>query len=131
MLVDAHAHIDRYGERIAQAIQQINEHRIITIGVSMDIESYQSTMMISELSAYIDQHSGSIHGKLLKKRYPKSGKPDICQLATIDQGNRSDACTSGIGWADNKPLIFIPSGLHSPRMTPMLSNGGQDEQIGG
>jgi hypothetical protein len=34
-------YIDRYGERIAEAIQQINEHRILTISVSMDIDSDQ------------------------------------------------------------------------------------------
>ena len=53
MLVDAHAHLDRYGERVTQAIQQINEQRILTISVSMNIDSYLRARKIAELSAYI------------------------------------------------------------------------------
>ncbi len=43
MIVDAHAHVDRYGDRLEEALRQMQERRILTVGVSMDSESYRAT----------------------------------------------------------------------------------------
>lgn len=48
MLVDAHAHLDRYGVRLADAIGQIEEHRILTVAVAMDVESYLESKALAE-----------------------------------------------------------------------------------
>lgn len=44
MLIDAHIHLDRYEEDLEAALQQVVEHRIFSIGVSMDVPSYQRTL---------------------------------------------------------------------------------------
>jgi TatD DNase family protein len=53
MLVDAHAHVDRYASRLVEALHQINAHHILTIGVSMDIESYSRTVEIAKSTRYL------------------------------------------------------------------------------
>jgi len=53
MLVDAHAHCDRYGDRTDQAIAQMNHYRILTLGVAMDIPSYQRTVELAARSPYL------------------------------------------------------------------------------
>lgn len=51
MLVDAHAHIDRYemeGEMVLEAaLDEIREHRILTISASMDPDSYESAKALA------------------------------------------------------------------------------------
>jgi TatD DNase family protein len=53
MLVDAHAHLDRYGDRLADAIGQIEDHRILTVAVAMDVESYLESKALAERSPLI------------------------------------------------------------------------------
>ena len=53
MLVDAHVHIDHYGERLDDALVQIAERRILTVCVAMDIPSYQRTLEIASRSPYL------------------------------------------------------------------------------
>jgi TatD DNase family protein len=52
MLVDAHAHLDRYdlvGEgALDSALQQIAQHRIFTVSNSMDLASYARNLAIAE-----------------------------------------------------------------------------------
>ena len=40
MLIDAHAHLDKYGELLDEALQQIEQNRIFTIANAMDLPSY-------------------------------------------------------------------------------------------
>lgn len=47
-MVDAHAHLDKYGEDLPQALDEIRRSAIQTIGVSMDVDSYRETLRISE-----------------------------------------------------------------------------------
>ena len=53
MLVDAHAHCDRFGDRTDQAIAQMNHYRILTLGVAMDIPSYLKTVGLAARSPYL------------------------------------------------------------------------------
>lgn len=48
MLIDAHAHLDRYDETLDEAIEQISANRIFTISNSMDIPSYERNIEIAE-----------------------------------------------------------------------------------
>jgi TatD DNase family protein len=53
MLVDAHAHLDRYGDRLIEALGQIDDHGILTITVAMDVESYLQCKAIARRSAFV------------------------------------------------------------------------------
>ncbi len=47
MLIDAHAHIDRYGDGLNAALEQIRDFRIFTIATAMDLPSYQDLRLIA------------------------------------------------------------------------------------
>jgi TatD DNase family protein len=48
MLIDAHTHVDHYGNGdLDVALDEIVRHRIFTIGVAMDLPSYQRTREIA------------------------------------------------------------------------------------
>jgi TatD DNase family protein len=46
MLIDAHAHVDKYGEDLEAALDQIRQRRIFTIATAMDPPSYQESRSI-------------------------------------------------------------------------------------
>lgn len=47
MLIDAHAHVDRYADALPAALQEIEQYQIFTISNSMDLESYQQNLEIA------------------------------------------------------------------------------------
>lgn len=49
MLIDAHAHLDRYGDALESALEEITQHKIFTISNSMDLPSYRRNLEISEM----------------------------------------------------------------------------------
>ena len=54
MLIDAHAHLDKYDEAaIPSVLAQLAEHQILTVGVAMDPESYARTCALAEHSRWI------------------------------------------------------------------------------
>ena len=53
MLVDAHAHVEQYDDRLAEALDQIAEHHILTVSVSMDVESYTRAHAIAQSCRYL------------------------------------------------------------------------------
>jgi TatD DNase family protein len=53
MLIDAHAHLDRYQGRLPEALEQIDRHRILTLAMAMDVESYLVTKALAGQSPYI------------------------------------------------------------------------------
>jgi TatD DNase family protein len=58
MLIDAHAHLDRYlykgfGQDIDSALRQINKHKILTISNSMDLTSYRTTLRIARSNGHV------------------------------------------------------------------------------
>ena len=42
MFIDAHAHLDRYGEMLGSALEEIEQRSIFTISNSMDLDSYRA-----------------------------------------------------------------------------------------
>ena len=46
-MVDAHTHLDKYGEKLPEALAQIRESSILTLAVSMDVSSYRETERIA------------------------------------------------------------------------------------
>ncbi len=53
MLIDAHAHLDKYGEELHAALEEIEKHQILTWAVSMDLPSYQRNLEIAERCEFI------------------------------------------------------------------------------
>jgi TatD DNase family protein len=46
MLIDAHVHLDKYGDELPAALKQIQQQRIFTIAVAMDVASYKRSLEI-------------------------------------------------------------------------------------
>lgn len=53
MYIDAHSHLDFFEENIEDAIVDINKNEILTLAMSMDIESYTKNKEYSNKSKYI------------------------------------------------------------------------------
>jgi TatD DNase family protein len=47
MRIDAHLHLDLYGEKAADALAEIAEHRIFSISVALDPTTYQATKRLA------------------------------------------------------------------------------------
>jgi TatD DNase family protein len=50
MLIDAHVHLDKYGDRLDEALREIEEHRIFTVATAMDVPSYLELQKIGDRS---------------------------------------------------------------------------------
>jgi TatD DNase family protein len=46
MLVDAHAHLDKYGSDLRSALAETKEHQVFTIAVAVDVPSYERSREI-------------------------------------------------------------------------------------
>ena len=53
MYIDAHSHLDFYDENVEKAIVDINNNHILTLAMSMDIESYNKNKVYAKKSRYI------------------------------------------------------------------------------
>ncbi len=53
MLIDAHVHLDKYGDLLDQALREIKEHRIFTVATAMDVPSYIELQKIGERSDFV------------------------------------------------------------------------------
>lgn len=53
MYIDAHSHLDFFKENIDKAIDEINKNNILTLAVSMDLESYYKNKEYAKKSKYI------------------------------------------------------------------------------
>jgi TatD DNase family protein len=53
MLIDAHAHLDRYGDELAAVLEEIEQHRIFTVSSSMDLASYGRNLEIGEICEFV------------------------------------------------------------------------------
>ena len=53
MLIDAHAHLDKYGDGLASALEEITRHRIFTVSSSMDLASYVRNLTIGGMCEFV------------------------------------------------------------------------------
>jgi len=53
MFIDAHVHLDQYGDLLDQALREIEEHRIFTVGTAMDVPSYLELQKIGGRSELV------------------------------------------------------------------------------
>lgn len=50
MLIDAHVHLDKYGDLLDDALREIQEQRILTVATAMDVPSYLELQKIGDRS---------------------------------------------------------------------------------
>jgi TatD DNase family protein len=50
MLIDAHVHLDKYGDLLDRALREIEENRIFTVATAMDVPSYLELQKIGDRS---------------------------------------------------------------------------------
>jgi TatD DNase family protein len=53
MLIDAHVHLDKYGDLLDQALQEIAEQQIFTVATAMDVPSYLELQKIGDRSELV------------------------------------------------------------------------------
>ena len=53
MLIDAHVHLDKYGDLLDEALKQIETERIFTVATAMDIASYLELRKIGDRSELV------------------------------------------------------------------------------
>ncbi len=53
MLIDAHVHLDKYGDLLDRALQEIAEQQIFTVATAMDLPSYLELQKIGERSELV------------------------------------------------------------------------------
>jgi TatD DNase family protein len=53
MLIDAHVHLDRYGELLDEALEEIEGKQIFTVATAMDLPSYLELKKIAERSELV------------------------------------------------------------------------------
>ena len=87
VFIDAHAHLDRYGESLNAAMEEINEHRIFTFANSMDLPSYQRNREIAAASDWVlptfgvhPRYAGQYTGNLTELRKLIEESPAIGEI---------------------------------------------------
>ena len=53
MLIDAHVHLDRYGDLLDDALREIEQRKIFTVATAMDAPSYAALKVIAESSPLV------------------------------------------------------------------------------
>jgi TatD DNase family protein len=53
MLIDAHVHLDKYGDLLDRALSEIEREEIFTVATAMDVPSYQELQKIGSRSALV------------------------------------------------------------------------------
>ena len=53
MLIDAHVHLDKYGDLLEHALREIERENIFTVATAMDVPSYQDLQEIGRRSALV------------------------------------------------------------------------------
>jgi TatD DNase family protein len=53
MLIDAHVHLDKYGDLLDHALREIERENIFTLATAMDVPSYQDLQEIGRRSALV------------------------------------------------------------------------------
>ena len=53
MYIDAHTHLDKYDSHLRQVIEEIEQHEIFTISVSMDPQEYANSKAIKQANRVV------------------------------------------------------------------------------
>ena len=69
MLIDAHVHLDKYGDRLDDALKEIANEKIFTVATAMDVPSYLELQEIAERS----------NPGFADFRYPSAPRRRLCE----------------------------------------------------
>jgi len=53
MLIDAHSHLDMYGDALESALQEIAQHRILTVSCSMGLPSFEKDLDVAAMCEWV------------------------------------------------------------------------------
>jgi TatD DNase family protein len=86
MLIDAHVHLDKYAAELDSALRQIEEHRVFTVAVAMDVPSYERSLEIATESELVLPTFG-IHPRRAPQYADRLGElsPLIQQIPAIGE----------------------------------------------
>ncbi|MGH7772084.1 MAG: TatD family hydrolase [Candidatus Binatia bacterium] len=73
MLIDAHAHLDKYEDALQSVLDELREHQIFTINVSMDLPSYRRNLEIGDMCDFVLPTFG-VHPKKAPEYAGRLGK---------------------------------------------------------
>jgi Tat protein secretion system quality control protein TatD with DNase activity len=77
MLIDAHLHLDKYGDLLDEALKQIETERIFTVAIAMDVPSYLEMRKIGERCEQLVLPTFDIHPRRAAEyasRLPELGR---------------------------------------------------------
>lgn len=111
MLIDAHAHVDRFelvgDEALSSALDEINSRRIFTISNSMDLASYQKNRQVAQECEYVLPIFG-IH--------PWNASQYVDRLQDLDDSIESSAMIGEIGL----DFYFVDDETQYPKQKKVL-----------
>ena len=132
MLIDAHAHLDNYGDELESALGEIKQHRIFTIGNSMDLPSYRRNLEIAETCDLVLPTFG-VH--------PKRAPQYVNRLNELDKAIEQSPMIGEIGldfhWvedpsqypAQRKVLCYFLAAAREQRKIVNLHTKGAEKEI--
>ncbi len=132
MLIDAHAHLDHYGDELESALGEIKQRHIFTIGNSMDLPSYRRNLEIAEMCDLVLPTFG-VH--------PKRAPQYVDRLNELDKAIEQSPMIGEIGldfhWvkdpsqypAQRKVLCYFLAAAREQRKIVNLHTKGAEKEI--
>jgi TatD DNase family protein len=131
MLIDAHAHLDKYGPALPAALNEIAQRRIFTIGTAMDVPSYVEMQRIAAQSDLVLATFG-IH--------PKRAPDYVCRLKELNSYIEASPALGEIGldfhWVKDSSLYppqrqvleyFLAAAREQKKMVNLHTKGAEKE----
>ena len=131
MLIDAHAHLDKYGAVLDAALEEIARHRIFTIATAMDVPSYLEMHRIANRSDLVLPTFG-VH----PKRAPEYAQ----QLRQLNRHIEKSLALGEIGldfhWVEDRSHYpaqrkvleyFLAAASEQKKMVNLHTKGGEKE----
>lgn len=133
MLLDAHAHLDRYGEELQAALDEIRRFEILTLAVSMDPPSYERNSKI-ELESELVIATFGIHpsraveyaGRLSELAPLIERSPALGEVG-LDFHWVSDSC----GYPAQKKVLeyFLAAAREQKKIVNLHTKGAEKEVV--
>ena len=134
MLIDAHVHLDRYGELLDEALKEIDDKQIFTVATAMDLPSYFELQKIGERSKLVLPTFG-IH--------PRRAPEYTDRLPDISRYIESSPALGEIGldfhWVKDRSTYpaqkkvleyFISAAREQKKFVNLHTKGGEKEILG-
>jgi TatD DNase family protein len=132
MYVDAHAHLDRYGDDLGEVLAEIERDRIFTVSVSMDPPSYRRNVEIAAACELVLPTFG-VHpwnapayaGRLGELREPTAQSPMLGEIG-LDHRFVDDA---SVYPAQREVFEFFLQAAAEQRKMVNLHTSGAEEEV--